>query len=90
MAHIRTNGKKVTARVRRIQGQLNAVARGVEAGQDCFRILQTAAACRGAFNGLLLELLDEHIRTHISEAKSLAVAQKESKELTKILRSYLK
>lgn len=90
MAHTQANAKNITSRIRRIQGQLESIVRAVESEEDCFRVLQTAAACRGAFSGLLLELLDQHVQTHIVKAKTLPSAQKESKELTKVLRSYFK
>jgi len=90
MAHIRANKKRLIARVRRIQGQLEAVIRAVENNDDCLRILQTASACRGAFSGLFMDLLEEHIDTHLARAPTLSAAKAESKALARILRSYFK
>lgn len=90
MGHTQTSNKKIVSRVRKLQGQLEGIVRGLDAGEDCFHILQTAAACRGSFTGLFLELLEDHIHSHVADAKNLQAVKRESTELTRILRSYLK
>jgi DNA-binding FrmR family transcriptional regulator len=87
------NQKKILARIKRIQGQLNGVAKALEEERECAVILQTVAACRGAINGLVREILEDHIRSHLLDAKN----EDEHKhhetaalELIDILRSYLK
>lgn len=90
MGHLHSNSKKLVSRIRRIQGQLEGVIKSIESDDDCFRILQNASACRGALNGLIYELIDDHIQSHIVGAKTSKDAQKASAELSRILKTYLK
>ena len=48
MAHIAKDKKKLTARVRRIGGQVASLERALENDLDCHAILQQIAAVRGA------------------------------------------
>lgn len=65
MAHVFGDKKKITSRIRRIRGQLDAVERGLEKEDECFSVLQTLAACRGALNGLMGEVIEGHVIHHI-------------------------
>jgi len=55
--HTIQDKKKLLNRVGRIGGQVAAVEKAIELGQDCSAILQTLTACRGAMNGLMAVLL---------------------------------
>jgi len=76
--------KKILNRVRRLQGQMNAVEQSLlnpEAG--CIQVLQQVAAVKGAINGLMNELIETHLREHvIGEA---AVNEEELAEFLKLL-----
>ena len=65
MAHTIRDKKKLLNRVRRIQGQIAAVEKVLDQEQDCSTILLTIAACRGAINGLMAEIIEGHIRFHV-------------------------
>lgn len=65
MAHTIKHKKPLLARVRRIRGQVEALDRALEAEGDCLAILQQIAAIRGAVNGLLAQVLEEHLRDHL-------------------------
>ena len=56
--HIKRDRDKLLVRVRKIRGQLNAVEAAITEEDDCSRVLNTLAACRGALNGLMLEILE--------------------------------
>jgi len=79
--------KKILNRVRRLQGQMNAVEQSLlnpEAG--CIQVLQQVAALKGAINGLMNELIETHLREHvIGEA---AVNEEELAEFLKLLKRY--
>ncbi|ENX11146.1 hypothetical protein F897_00556 [Acinetobacter variabilis] len=79
--------KKILNRVRRLQGQMNAVEQSLlnpEAG--CIQVLQQVAAIKGAINGLMNELIETHLREHvIGEA---AVNEEELAEFLKLLKRY--
>lgn len=91
MAHLSGDNSKLVARVRRLRGQLEGVERMLSEGDDCYKVLQNASACRGAFNGLMREMILSHIDHHLVEADG---ASKESratgKEIQDILKSFLK
>jgi FrmR/RcnR family transcriptional regulator, repressor of frmRAB operon len=58
---------KLLQRVRRLRGQVDAIERAVEADVDCAKVMQLTVSVRGAANGLMAELLEEHIRMHVSD-----------------------
>ncbi|KHA56666.1 hypothetical protein NM74_10910, partial [Aeromonas hydrophila] len=65
MSHTIHGKKKLLARVRRIKGQAGALESALEQESDCAAILQQIAAIRGAVNGLMLEVLEGHMREHL-------------------------
>ncbi len=91
VSHLSKDATKLIQRVRRIRGQVEAVERALETSQDCGKVLQMIAAARGAMNSLTAELLQEHIRSHVVDAKkSTAQQQHAAEELIEIVNSYFK
>jgi len=92
MAHLRRDRIGLRNRVHRIQGQLAAVERALEADADCTTVLQRLAACRGALESLVGELIEEHIRHHVvdPDERPRSAAARGARELIAVLRSYLK
>ena len=68
MAHISGSNADLIARVRRIGGQVSAVERSLRDAADCATVLHLVAAVRGAVNGLLDEIIAEHLEAHVSRA----------------------
>lgn len=91
MTHTIQNGKSLLTRVRRITGQAQALEAALISQTDCHLILQQLAAIRGAINGLMVEVLEGHLREHVLAADSTP-AQREADldAVTRVLRSYLK
>jgi DNA-binding FrmR family transcriptional regulator len=92
MAHTIRDKKKLLNRVNRISGQVEAIKRALDQEQDCTDLLRTIAACRGAINGLMAEVIEGHIRFHIidpNEKPKSAKAQA-AQELMDVVNSYLK
>jgi FrmR/RcnR family transcriptional regulator, repressor of frmRAB operon len=92
MAHTARDKEKLLIRVRRIRGQVEAIERTLSGEHECGEVLQLVAACRGALNGLMAELVEGHIRFHVLEPNSAkdssqAVA---AEELVDIVKAYLK
>jgi FrmR/RcnR family transcriptional regulator, repressor of frmRAB operon len=58
---------KLLQRVRRLRGQVTAIERALEADVDCAKVMQLTVSVRGAANSLMAELLEDHIRMHISD-----------------------
>jgi DNA-binding FrmR family transcriptional regulator len=92
MAHTIRDKTKLLHRVRRIRGQLNAVEKALLAEHECSTILLTVAACRGALNSLMAEIIEDHIQFHILDPqhKSTAEQKKAAKEIINVVRRYLK
>src|SRR5580658_9924216 len=57
--------QKLLNRIRRIEGQVTAAHEAIEADAECERALHILAACRGAINALMAEILEDHIRFHV-------------------------
>ena len=91
MPHSPAEKKKALSRVRRIQGQLQALERKLEAGADCAPVLQQLAAIRGAVNGLMSEVLESHLREEFEHIDSAPKQRKASIDhAVALVRSYLK
>ena len=65
MAHIEKEKTKLLHRLRRIKGQIEAIERAVGSDGECSRVLQQATACRGAMDGFIAEVIEDHIREHM-------------------------
>ncbi len=91
MAHTITGKNRLLARVRRIQGQASALEKALANETECAAVLQQIAAIRGAVNGLMAEVLEEHLRAHVAaEGLSADERDRELDQVVSILRSYLK
>lgn len=90
MAHTIKGKSKLQARVRRIRGQVEAIERGLETEIGCADILQLVASVRGAMNGLLVELVEDHLRSHVIEAKSHQERERGGEELIDVIKTYVK
>ncbi len=92
MAHTSQNKQKLVDRIKRIRGQLNGVERAIEEEQECGEVLLTLAACRGAMNSLMGEILEDHVRFHLlpQKAEPDPETNKAAEELIEVIRRYLK
>ncbi|MEZ5847469.1 MAG: metal/formaldehyde-sensitive transcriptional repressor [Geminicoccaceae bacterium] len=66
MAHTIKHKSRLLARVRRLKGQIEAVERALETEAPCGEVLNLTASIRGALTGLTAELIEDHIREHVS------------------------
>ena len=92
MAHTVRDKEKLVLRIRRIRGQIEAVERALTMDQDCSDVLQLITAARGALNGLMAELVEDHVRFHVIDPKQRPSSEQAlaADELIDIIRSYLK
>lgn len=92
MSHLSRQKTKLVNRVKRIRGQLDAVERALEAEQACGDILHLLAAARGGMNGLMAEVIEDHIREHVASESIADPAERArgADELVDVVRSYLK
>ena len=86
-----SEGEKIKLRQRlvRIRGQVEAVGRALERDASLASVLQQATACRGAMDGFIAEVLEDHIRERVVQAKDRAAASQAAEELIGIIHSYL-
>jgi DNA-binding FrmR family transcriptional regulator len=92
MARTIHNKRKLLARLSRIRGQLNGIEKALNEERDCGEVLLTLAACCGAMNALMAEILEGHVRLHLWQAdaekdKGKAMA---AEELIEVIKRYLK
>jgi DNA-binding FrmR family transcriptional regulator len=91
MSHTTREKTKLLNRVRRIRGQMEAVERALEDERGCADVLQLIAGVRGAINGLMAEVVEDHILLHVAD-HALARNQRNegAAELIEVVRAYLK
>jgi FrmR/RcnR family transcriptional regulator, repressor of frmRAB operon len=84
--------KKLLARVRRLRGQVEAVERALEAESGCEQVLHLIAGARGAMAGLMAEVVEDHIRTHLVDPDRHpgALNGDAAEQLLDVVRAYLK
>jgi FrmR/RcnR family transcriptional regulator, repressor of frmRAB operon len=92
MGHIANEKAKLLNRVRRLRGQVEAIERAIEADEECANVLRVATSCRGALDGFIAEIIEDHIREHMVDPKAgrddpRALA---AEELVEIVHQYLK
>jgi DNA-binding FrmR family transcriptional regulator len=92
VAHTIRDKGKLLNRVRRIRGQIDAVEKALDQEQDCSSILQTIAACRGAINSLMAEIIEGHVRFHVvdPDRQATSARAKATQELIDVIKAYLR
>ena len=83
--------QKLLLRIKRLSGQLAAVERALASGEECADVLMLLAAIRGGVNGLMAEVLEDHIRLHIMKPhKKMDSPEELGEDLIGLVRAYLK
>ena len=83
--------QKLLSRIKRLAGQVTAVEHSVTDGDECADILMLLAAIRGGVNSLMAEILEDHIRLHITHPNTRAESPEElTEDLIALVRAYLK
>jgi DNA-binding FrmR family transcriptional regulator len=92
MAHTLRKRTKLVNRLRRLRGQVESVERALNGDADCGQIMQLLAACRGAVNSLLAEVIKDHIREHLVARRPRATEPRAeaTDELIDVVQSYFK
>jgi DNA-binding FrmR family transcriptional regulator len=82
---------KLLNRVKRIRGQMDSVERTLSAeGHECADVLMLLAAVRGGINGLMAEVLEDHIRLHLLQDGHAPLTPELGEDLIDLVRAYLK
>ena len=91
MSHTIQEKQKLLNRVRRIKGQVEAIERALDEEHGCSDVPQRITSCRGAMNGLLAVVLEDHIRNHLVDADTdEGPAGSATEQLIEVVHSYFK
>jgi DNA-binding FrmR family transcriptional regulator len=92
MAHTIREKQKLLARVRRIRGQVEAIERALDSEVGCEQIMHLIAGVRGATAGLMAEVVEDHVRTHLVDVEKHpgALNTEATEQLLEVVRTYLK
>jgi DNA-binding FrmR family transcriptional regulator len=92
MAHVVEGKQKLLNRVRRLRGQIDALERALDADEGCNEVMRLLTAARGAINGIMAEVVEDHILMHMIEdgRKRSREEQDAADELLDVLRTYIR
>jgi DNA-binding FrmR family transcriptional regulator len=92
MTHTIREKQKLLARVRRIRGQVEAIERALDGEAGCDQVLHLIAGVRGAMAGLMAEIVEDHVRTHLVDTEKYpgALNTDATDQLLEVVRTYLK
>ena len=92
MTHTIRDKHKLVARVRRIRGQVEAIERALDTEAGCEHVMHLIAGSRGAMAGLMAEVVEDHVRTHLVDATKHphALNTEAAEQLLDVVRTYLK
>jgi DNA-binding FrmR family transcriptional regulator len=92
MTHAVHEKQKLLNRVRRLRGQVDAIERALDADESCTQIMRLLTAARGAMNGMMAEVVEDHIQMHMMQANRKPSREEieAADELVDVLRSYIK
>jgi DNA-binding FrmR family transcriptional regulator len=92
MAHTIREKQKLLTRVRRMRGQVEAIERALENEATCEQVLHLIAGVRGAMAGLMAEVVEDHVRSHLVDPEKHpgALNTEATEQLMDVIRTYLK
>lgn len=92
MGHAITDKQKLLNRIRRLRGQIDAIERALDTEAGCSEVMRLLSAARGAVNGIMAEVVEDHIHMHmIDEGRKPSRSEAEAAgELVQVLRSYMR
>ena len=91
MSHIDKEKQKLVARIKRIRGQVDSIERSLTTGDDCADVLMLLANVRGGVNSLMAEIMEDHIRLHLTHPERRTESTEElTEDLIELVRADLK
>jgi DNA-binding FrmR family transcriptional regulator len=92
MSHTIKEKKKLLARVGRIRGQVEALERALTTETECAKIMHMIAGIRGSVSGLMAEVVEDHVRTHLvdPERNPDALNADAAEQLIDVVHTYLR
>lgn len=92
MSHTIRDQRKLLARVRRLRGQVEGIERALTTEAGCERVMHLIAGARGAMAGLMAEIVEDHVLSHLVDAEKHpgALNSEAAEQLLDVVRTYLK
>jgi DNA-binding FrmR family transcriptional regulator len=92
MSHTIRDQKKLLARVRRIRGQVEGIERALANEAGCGQVMHLIAGARGAMAGLMSEIVEDHVRSHLVDVEKHpgALKTEAAEQLLDVVRTYLR
>ena len=92
MTHTIQNKEKLLARARRLRGQVEAIERALENEAGCEKVMHLLASARAAMVGLMAEVVEDHVHTHLVDREKHpdAFNAEAADDLISVIRTYLK
>jgi len=92
MSHVVEGKQKLLNRVRRLRGQIDALERALDADEGCSEVMRLLTAARGAINGIMAEVVEDHIEMHMidPDRKRSRDEARAADELLDVLRTYIR
>lgn len=92
MSHTIQHKSKLLARARRLRGQVEAIERALDNEAGCDKVMHLLASARAAMAGLMAEVVEDHVRTHLVDREKHPEAFNEAaaENLLAVVRTYLK
>jgi DNA-binding FrmR family transcriptional regulator len=92
MSHTMRDQRKLLARVRRIRGQVDGIERALTTQAGCEQVMHLIAGARGAMAGLMAEVVEDHVRSHLVDGEKHpgALKTEAAEQLLDVVRTYLK
>jgi FrmR/RcnR family transcriptional regulator, repressor of frmRAB operon len=92
MTHTIEKKDKLLARARRLRGQIEAVERALERKAPCEKVMHLLASARAAMAGLMAEVVEDHVLTHLVDRQKHpeALDEEAAEHLLSVVRTYLK
>jgi DNA-binding FrmR family transcriptional regulator len=92
VSHTTREKQKLLARVHRIRGQVEGIERALDSEAGCDQVMHLIAGVRGAVAGLMAEVIEDHVRSHLVDADKhpKALNTDAAEQLLEVVRTYLK
>ena len=92
MTHTVREKDKLLARLRRIKGQVDAIECALIHETGCEKIMHLLASTRAAMSGLMAEIVEDHVRTHLVDPETHpgALNNEAAEQLLAVVCTYLK
>jgi DNA-binding FrmR family transcriptional regulator len=92
MTHTIEHKDRLLVRARRLRGQVEAIERALANEAGCEKVMHLLASARAAMAGLMAEVVEDHVRSHLVDRDKHPGAFNEdaADHLLSVVRTYLR